>query len=65
MQMVTVVHPDLEGVHEVPESALPHWKRSGWRPAEDEPAEDKTEAAPGPGPETPTPRRRHMSKEGE
>lgn len=64
MQMVSVVHPDLDGVHEVPEIALPHWKRSGWRPVVDESAEENTEPAQASAPETPTPRRRR-SKEGE
>jgi hypothetical protein len=68
-----MVHPTLEGQHEVPESAVGHWKRVGWRRA-DEPEEQAAEpvapapVAPEPPQDDPTsPRRRRTttSKEGE
>jgi hypothetical protein len=64
-----MVHPTLEGEHEVPESAVGHWKRVGWRRA-DEPEEQAAEpvAPPVPAPTQPVPNRRQRttaSKEGE
>lgn len=69
-----MVHPTLEGRHEVPESAVGHWKRVGWRRA-DEPEEQAAEpvapaqvAAPEPPQDdSASPRRRRTttSKEGE
>lgn len=51
MEFVKIIHPDLGPDHiaEVPESALPHHYRSGWRRlAEDEfpPLEPETEPPP-------------------
>jgi hypothetical protein len=68
-----MVHPTLEGQHEVPASAVGHWTRVGWRRA-DEPEEKTAEpvtpepVAPEPTPNPPTPNRRQRtttSKEGE
>ncbi len=66
-----MVHPTLEGEHDVPESAVGHWKRVGWRRA-DEPEEQAAEpvapAQPAPTPNQQVPNRRQRTttpKEGE
>jgi hypothetical protein len=65
-----MVHPTLEGRHDVPESAVGHWARVGWRRA-DEPEEQAAPAqvaAPEPSQDDPAPNRRRRtttSKEGE
>lgn len=50
MNLIKVTHPRLEGVHEVPESALGHWGRVGWEPAEAE--QDAPAASQPPAPAT-------------
>lgn len=62
-----MVHPTLEGRHDVPESAVGHWGRVGWRRA-DEPEEQAQAAVPEPPQDDPAPNRRRRtttSKEGE
>jgi hypothetical protein len=68
-----MVHPTLDGQHEVPESAVGHWKRVGWRRA-DEPEEKAAEPVasapvalepPQDDPASPRRRRTTTSKEGE
>lgn len=65
MKTVKIVHPEA-GESEVPESAVPHWRSSGWVPAD----EAKTEQASGTdGPQhqdgKPSGRSRRRSSEGE
>lgn len=64
MKLVRMTHPDA-GESEVPASAVPHWRASGWQVAEEAPAEPievKTSLGPQ-GEEAPAKRRR--AKEGE
>ncbi len=65
-----MVHPELDGQHEVPASAVGHWTRVGWRRA-DEPEEQAAEPvapappAPTPNQQVPNRRQRTTPKEGE
>jgi hypothetical protein len=56
-ELVTIVHPEA-GEAQVPESAVPHWRSSGWDVAEEQPAE-KPAGKPA---KQETPRRRRESK---
>ena len=53
MKTVRIVHPEA-GEAQVPESAVPHWRSSGWDIAEEPPAEKPVKQE--------TPRRRRESK---
>lgn len=68
MKLVKVTHPNLDGVHEVPERALRHWGRVGWEPvteAEEPAPSPAAPDTPAPEPDKTTPRRRRTSKESE
>lgn len=63
MKTVRMTHPDV-GESEVPASAVPHWRASGWevaKPAE-EAAEPESVAEKTPQEQSP-PRRRQMKEE--
>lgn len=68
-----MVHPTLEGQHEVPESAVGHWKRVGWHRVDEPEEQAETPAVPPqvaaePHQDDPAPQRRRRtttSKEGE
>lgn len=37
MRMVKIVHPQIEGEHEVPERSVRIWANSGWKRADETP----------------------------
>lgn len=63
MKTVRMIHPEVGGT-EVPESAVPHWRASGWQVAEEAPAESEVNKPLDDQGEQAPPKRRR-AKEGE
>lgn len=64
MKTVRLVHPASGGVYDAPESAVPHWRSSGWVPATEveSPAEEIKQPA---GEQDEAPRRRRATRKEE
>ncbi|MGI5232861.1 hypothetical protein [Actinoallomurus sp. CA-142502] len=69
MKLVTIKHPEA-GEAQVPESAVSHWRSSGWEVAEDKPAAPKPKTDEDPadneaGASKPSGKTRRRTNEGE